>query len=393
MIVAARRALDGGAADYVAFATGARVLASGSRCLYCLREQTLAQVAVLGYRPPPPAPGFPAPYANPPLAAWLLQPLAARPLTTALPLFIAALVAGLLLAAVLFLCRLSPALSRPFGCDLMLVALAVLSLPGAVSLLAVAAGRDLLAGLAASLIFVKPQLGLLLGLAVVLTARRRLITGFGLGALVWAASTLALVGPTGVVQWGRYVDARLGPQATYARGLAGLAAGFGGDARAVELTGLGLVIALAAGAIALRARLRANLQAALALGVAASLCCTPHVFSDDMLLLAPALVIWGGHRLAPALIAALALNLAFVLDEYLLPGRFQRIEGLVALGVVVGLTATLQRRSGRAQDGPIDAHRHPARSAEPHNEVVPSPSRSLPQCFCAPLPLPSPASP
>ncbi|GAC1339973.1 MAG: hypothetical protein NVSMB29_08170 [Candidatus Dormibacteria bacterium] len=408
VVFAARSALDGAAADYVAFATGARVLASGSGCLYCLGQQTAAQISVLGYRPPSPAPGFPAPYANPPLAAWVLQPLARLPLQSALPLFVAAQVGALFIAAALLLRLVRVTPPERSGLAHLLVPLAALSLPGATAVLlgqwdplillalagalvALAAGRDLLAGLAASLILVKPQLGVLLGIALVITGRRRLIGGFGIGVGIWVTSTLVLVGPAGVVQWAHYVDTRLGPQATYARGLAGLAAAAGGDARAVELSGGLIALGLVAGALVLRRRLRANPDAALALGVAASLCCTPHVFSDDMLLLAPALVIWGTRRPAPACLAALALNLAFLLDEYLLPARLQRVEGLVALAVVIGLSVALSGRSDAAPARSISTSaapgRHPVGRVDPHNEPSLSPSRSLSQCPCAPSPL------
>ncbi|MFN2451331.1 MAG: glycosyltransferase family 87 protein [Candidatus Dormibacteria bacterium] len=420
VILAARRALDGGAADYVAFATGARVVASGSRCLYCLPQQTAAQVAVLGYRPPPPAPGFPAPYANPPLAAWLLQPLAARPLAQALPLFVAAMVAALLIAGLLLARLLSsrpqPGRSRTRATPRVLVALACLSLPGATAILlgqwdplillglalalaALASHRDLLAGLAASVIFLKPQLGILLGVALLLTGRRRLIGGFGLGVVIWTASTLLLIGPGGVAQWGRYVDARLGPQATFARGLAGLAAAAGGSARAVELTGLVIGAALVVAGVVFRDRLRADPEVALALGVAASLCCTPHVFSDDMLLLAPALVVWGVRRARQAAFAALALNLAFLLDEYVLPDRAQRLEGVVALAIVLGLAAALRPGAGDPGPGPAASPavlpEQPGPSSDPHNGRAPSHSWSLSACPLASLRLPSrsPASP
>jgi len=414
VVFAARSALDGGAADYVAFATGARVLASGSRCLYCLAEQTTAQVAVLGYRPPPPAPGFPAPYANPPLVAWMLQPLALRPLSTALPLFVAASVVALVLAALLLFRLVAAGRSGRTGAALLVVAVATLSLPGAtaillgqwdplillclaVSLTALAAERELLAGLAASGIFIKPQLGLLLALVVVLTARRRLIAGFGLGVAVWALTSLALVGPAGLVQWARYVDVRLGPQATYARGLAGLAAALGGDAHAVEVTGLLVGGALAVGAVVLRARLRADPGAALALGVAASLCCTPHVFSDDMLLVAPALAIGAVRRPRQAAVASLALNCGFLLDEYLLPARLQRVEGLVALVVVIGLTVALGSRPAGHPRRPhatpeLGPSSRPA-PTDPHNEPVRSRPRSQSLCPCAPSSSPSPAWP
>ncbi|HEX6493241.1 MAG TPA: hypothetical protein VF112_06990, partial [Candidatus Dormibacteraeota bacterium] len=92
-------ALRGGGSDYVSFATGSRILASGSRCLYCLGAQADAQASVLGYRPGPSATGFPHIYANLPLAAWLLRPVAALPLWTGMAVFLLASAVAMLAAA------------------------------------------------------------------------------------------------------------------------------------------------------------------------------------------------------------------------------------------------------------------------------------------------------
>ncbi|MGH7747482.1 MAG: hypothetical protein ACREQ5_22390, partial [Candidatus Dormibacteria bacterium] len=72
--------------DYVAVATAGRVLNAGSRCIYCLPVEARAQAAVLGH---PPDIGV-MPYANPPLAAELLRPLAAMSLRGGAGLFLLA---------------------------------------------------------------------------------------------------------------------------------------------------------------------------------------------------------------------------------------------------------------------------------------------------------------
>ena len=58
--------------DFVAFVTGGRILHAGSTCLYCPATQAAVQTRLLGFAP---SWGI-VPYANPPLFAYLIQPLA-----------------------------------------------------------------------------------------------------------------------------------------------------------------------------------------------------------------------------------------------------------------------------------------------------------------------------
>ncbi|HEY0409664.1 MAG TPA: hypothetical protein VGE42_05295, partial [Candidatus Dormibacteraeota bacterium] len=73
------------------------------------------------------------------------------------------------------------------------------------------------------------------------------------------------------------------------------------------------------------------------LGICASILCAPHVFSDDLLLLAVPLVVLATTWPRAALAGAVALSAAFVLDEWVANVGPRWAEAMVVLGVGVCL--------------------------------------------------------
>lgn len=292
--------------DYPGVAAAARMLGSGSRCVYCLPAEAHAQTQLLGH---PPDIGV-MPFANPPLAAWLLRPVAALPLHTGAAVFLAISLVAMAISVVL-LGRLLPSL--PVGRRLLIGVAAATVAPGlsaltyvqwAPLLLLAAAGAVLLAGWAdglacgalLSLLLVKPQVVWLVVPALLLAGRWRTLAAMVPGALVWAVTTLAFVGVGGLGDWYRSnVQLDVGDSVKTA-GVPGLL---------VQLTGhtgisLPAAVLCALAAVALLWRLRARLSAdpalAVATGLALSLVASPHDFGADLMLLAPLVVLLARRR-------------------------------------------------------------------------------------------------
>jgi len=341
--------------DYPGVAAASRLLSSGSRCVYCLPTEAHAQTQLLGH---PPDIGV-MPFANPPLAAWLLQPVAALPLHTGAAVFLAISLVALAVAAVL-LGRLLPAL--PAGRRLLLSVGAATLAPGLAAftyvqwgplLLLAAAGAVVLAargeGLACgallSLLLIKPQVVWLVVPALLLSGRWRTVAAMVPGALVWAGTTLAIVGVGGLGEWYRS-NAQLD---------------VGDSVKTAELPGLLIqvtghpgvsfpaAVVCGVGAVALlwrcRHRLRADPALAVATGLALSLLAAPHVFGADLMLLAP-LVVLVARRRPEAAIGALAGLAAVTLAGGDVPGA-----GIHALGlgmILATVAAALARPPARA---------------------------------------------
>ena len=179
--------------DYLAFLTGARVLADGNGAsLYDLDAQYAVQTRLAGT-------ALPAwqPYVNPPLFAVLLRPLARLPFVTGFYIYAAAMIALGLLAA-LALVGLAPRLSRGRLDAATLVVLALAFHPIARTMFggqntvltwalvtgalwALQSNRSIVAGLCVAFLSYKPQYVPLLFAALVLSR-------------AWTAAAVAVVG-------------------------------------------------------------------------------------------------------------------------------------------------------------------------------------------------------
>ena len=344
--------------DWLAFATGARVIHDQPSCLYCDDVQTGTQAAILGYVP---TAGFPKPYVNPPLVAFLLQPLSALPLRTGLAVLMLVLLGVLAFAARLFV-RLLPR-DWPASLRLLLVAASLVSLPaatalglaqwapvlllaalGALALLRGAHPRPVLAGVLLAVLLIKPQTVWLVLPALVAAGAWRVLGGFALGAAGWGLTGLLLVGWDQMLQWPRLVLARQVDEAHRTAGIPGVVTSIAGGDRAafvaaVVLAGLALVgLALAS------RRLRGRPDVAVALGIALSMVCAPHVFPDDLMLLGATAVVWAPRAPRAAVLGMLAISVAYQVDGWL-PSSVGHLTALAALGVALGAASSLLART------------------------------------------------
>jgi hypothetical protein len=341
---------NAGHSDFVAFATAGRILNAGSRCIYCLPAEAQAQVRLLGH---PLDIGLDH-YANPPLAAWLLRPIAALPLGEAAGIFLAVSIAAVVAAAIL-LGRVLPGQTPGRRALIAICAVTVAPGVGALTyvqwdpllLLAVAGAlvvgrRDdrFAAGALLSVLLLKPQTIWLVVPALLIAGRWRTLTGLCSGAAVWAASTVAIVGTSGVAEWLRSNTQTYVGETWKTAGLPGLV---------VQVTGrsslaipCGAICGLAAVALLwkVRARLRTDAALTVAVGLALSVLATPHVFSADLMLLAPLVVLLAARRPDLAIAATGVLWAAFLVQE---PPAGLPVHA-IGLAAVAGLLAAALTR-------------------------------------------------
>ena len=330
--------------DYLAMLTGARVLGGGG-CLYCVGAQVQAQSALFGVRT-----GAFDPFLETPIVALAYRPLLGLPPSAGFAVFLGLSAGSIAAAAALAWRRLGLGGLGPPGAALLALTLVslpaawnyqlgqvdsllVLSLVGGTVLLA--AGRRWGAGLLLSLLLLKPQTVWLLPLALLLVGEWRVVAGMVIGGACLAGASLLLVGVAGIDQWLSLLGGR-GPAVATSYGLPGAIASLGGN-------GAGFVAAAVLGLIACgwvwrhRRGLAGRPLSVLALGVAGSLLLAPHVYVYDMIMVVVPLAVLARRSLPAALVAALLLNAAYLVDTYFIYAG-PHLEAL-ALCVIVGLLA------------------------------------------------------
>jgi hypothetical protein len=345
--------------DYLPFATGARMLHSDPGCMYCSDAQAATQAAILGYVP---TAGFPKPFVNPPLVAWVLQPLAGLPLRTGL-LVLLLVALGALAVAARLADRLLPQ-TMPGAARLVLLIGGLLSLPAVTAvglaqwapLLVLAAlgalaalrrDRQVLAGVLLSVLLIKPQTVWLVLPALVVARSWRVLLGVAAGAAGWLLTGLALVGPGQMLELPRLIVQRHVDEAFRTAGVPGMVTDLTGSGTAAFLAAAVLAGGAVAVALALRSRLRAEPGLAIGLGIAASLAFAPHVFPDDLMLLTVTAVVWARFAPGAAMAGVLGLSVAYALDAWL-PGAMAPATVFAVLGVAVGATVSVWLRRGVA---------------------------------------------
>ena len=288
-----------GWSDWLAFATGGRLVVATPAALYSMPAQAAMQAQILGH---PTVSGYFA-YANAPLLALFASPVAALPAAASAPLWTAFLLICFA-AAVLVGARLLPARwPRP---QRIAVALALLSTGAVVQslgygqLVAIAMlglllaldrvrrhGDSAIAGLLLGVVAVKPQYVWLVPVVLICARLWRTLAGFGLAAAVWLASTLAVVGVHGSVAWVTdFIPQQFTGQISQGNALPGMLAqsglpGFAGFRGAVLCAGVAVAVMWWR-----RGSLRASPLLAVAIGVMVSVLCSPHAFDYDLA--------WGG---------------------------------------------------------------------------------------------------
>jgi len=303
MIAGVRTVRD---SDYVTWATAGRLAAANPHALYDTAAQTAVQEQLLGGLPPLGLRTF----GSPPPVAWLFAPLSPLSLTAGAAVFeIVSLLS--LLAAVVMLCRLWPSTTSrrerimTAGCAVFTVAavrvlglaqIDCLILPAAaLGMVCAVRGRGFSAGLALSVMLIKPQL-IWVALPVLLITGHRatflgMLTGVGLGGVV----ATVLVGPAWPSGWATVLS-EPGWAPALADGLPGLAIRVGQQpwlGSAVALVG---ALAGLAWAWRMRHLLRRDLPVTLALVIPFSMLVAPHVFGEDASMLALPLALCVSRR-------------------------------------------------------------------------------------------------
>ena len=338
------------ATDALVFQAAGRIIAAHG-CVYCATAERSVQLALLGGHLQ--ANGVEA-FNNPPLMAWLVQPVAGLTLSayTVLSVLIeaAALVVGL------FMARRLLAGSIELRVPLMVVAVALVApLPGLetllfaqwVGLMLVAllgayllarAHHGFAAGLALSFLLVKPQDIWLVPIVLVAARAWPVLIGLAAGAGVWLL-TSALVVSVGTLAHLTGTLSQNQSQIQFTDGLPGIAAAIAGSGWGIVVAGLG--IALAAAALPLHGRLRRDPMLALDIGVALSLLFSPHVFSADILLMGAVLIDVGRRDLTVAVAGAVLLGVAYLLEAPLFhtTGHVQAVALMCVTAMVVAVAS------------------------------------------------------
>ena len=339
-----------GATDALVFQAAGRIIAAHG-CVYCVAAERSAELSLLGGHLQ--ANGVEA-FNNPPLIAWLVQPIAALNLSAytlvSVVIEAAALLVGILMAQRLLagsinlrlrVVVVAIALVAPLpGLETLLfaqwVGLMLVALLGAYLL--IRAKHAFAAGLALSVLLVKPQDIWLVPIVLLVARAWPTLLGFAAGAGVWlltcvlvvSGGTLAhLIGALGQNQ----------SQISFTDGLPGIATAIAGSEWGIIVTALGIAAALAA--FPLRERLRRDPLLALDIGIALSLLFSPHVFGADLLLMGGVLIDVGRRNLTAAVVAALVLDVAYLLEAPLfhMRGHVEAIALLCVTGVVVAVAS------------------------------------------------------
>jgi hypothetical protein len=211
-------------------------------------------------------------------------------------------------------------------------------------------GRAVAAGLALSLLLVEPQV-IWLALPLLLAARQwRMLLGFAGGALAWLAASLVLVGPGQLLRWpGLLLESHV-DDAFRGVGLPAFAASIVNSGSAAFVTGAVLGVAACVLAFVLRGSLRTKPTHALALGVVLSLVAAPHIYAQDLAVLALPCVVIARRHGAAAFLVMLGLSLITAIGFLVAPGVLRLLPGVVlVMGALVldDLRAPVDR-TGRA---------------------------------------------
>ncbi len=321
------------------FYTAADMLRHGDHAVYCSGCLQAHAQHLFGTG----APIFSFQYDNPPIGAWLLQPVTYLSPRVALGLFLGVSLLAVGLAAWLLLRDM-----RPDTRHALIAVAAFASLPAAMafaygqwdSLLALAAtgayvvlqrDRQMLAGLLLSILLLKPQLVWLVPVVVVIGGRWRVLYGIVAGAIVLVVSSIAVLGWSDATRWLHEISPNI--VARPGISLPHMLAAFGATSAMVVITsGVvagGITLALLARRRWLRSLTPTRL---LSLGVLLSMLAAPHLLPYDLIIVAPVIVLWARDHERHALVSSVVLSAAFLVD-LALPATWAVVEAAALVGV------------------------------------------------------------
>lgn len=335
--------------DFVNFIAAARIHRAGG-CLYCPDAQHRATAAVLGL--PHPVSGVR--FVSPPIVAAGFEPLSRLEPRQALVVFLVISLLAMLAAGSLIARFLMPGVATPPR--VVVVCVAVASMPAswgialgqldALLFLVVVAGLVLasrlpvLGGALIGVLAIKPQLFLLIPVALLIGRQWRMLLGVAITGALLAVSTVWMLGPSHALDWPRFVASQYGDVTSHSVSAAvHIGRLMGSDAVTNLVSGLLLAISVVV-LWMVRALLRDGF-AAVALALALTAVATVHLLPYDILLLALPLVYAARVDAPRAIIAALLLSAAYVIDTAISPYAAPAETLMVAVAVAVVLATTV----------------------------------------------------
>lgn len=235
--------------------------------------------------------GFnPQPFISPPPLVWLVTPLLAIPFQAALVLWTALLLAALVWTWYVLAPpgRLVKAAHLALWLGLFPVAFGVMvGQPGALVAAAVATAwwlmkrdREVLAGLALSLVVLKPQLALLVPLCLLVSGHARTFGAWLAASVLIGLLALAMLGPDGVTRYREVLALTQGPAWDITRRYA-----ISGPLGLGPLTYLAEVVVLCVTALVAWRHRHGGPEVPIAVGIVGSLLFTPYLAFQDFLML------------------------------------------------------------------------------------------------------------
>lgn len=378
---------DPGNSDYIAFATGAHLVATDPQHLYAPQAQAAVQAGLLHL---PEGAQFLNRYINLPAGAFLLSPLAHLDLHTGA--LVAAIGSLLLFAACFVLASRVLGDSVPPPARVLIAACCVFSIPAidavlqwdslltcAVLLSVLLAQREryMAAGMVLATVLLKPQTAWLVAPALAAAQSWRYLAGLGLGAAAWVGASVVIAGPQSLTSMVQLIAESPRDEASISVGIPSLVAMVTGSGAAAFAAAALLSACVAALFFVARSRLRGRPVTAVALGISASLLCAPHVSAQDLMLVTLPVVLIARRRLLLATVEALSLSVAALIQEALwAPARhFQPVLlGVITLTTAVALLGTRARGGrGRGVSGePSPVSRVPARALDARADPAPT---------------------
>lgn len=301
--------------DWVAFAVGSHLLRSGG-CLYCVGSQ-LATTHALGLAP---GDGI-NPFVSLPPVGFVFEPLGLLPPLQGIAVTLT-VCGAMFCAAVALTWKLLPAVWRaPHRAGGALVAAGslvglvaflqwqwVMLLALLMTLVLQRGGRLVPAGLVMSLLLIEPQVVWLVVPMLVAARQWRTLVGFAIGALGWLAASLELVGPSQLLRWPGFLLQTHVSDAYRGVGLPAFVASITGNGSAAFWSSAALATAACVLAVGFRRALHEHPSHALALGIALSLVAAPHIYAQDLTVLALPCIVVANRRGDAALLVMLALS-------------------------------------------------------------------------------------
>jgi Glycosyltransferase family 87 len=354
--------------DFVNFVAAARVLRWGA-CLYCIAPQEAASRAVVGG----PLTSHIVVFVSPPVVAAAFTPLAGFDPHAALAIFLIISLAAMASAGWLIARRWLPNLSMPQR--VALVTAGVASAPAAwgiaigqldpVLFLALVAGitiarrHPLAGGVLIGALAIKPQLFVLIPVALIIGWNWRVVAGAMITVAGLALSTLLLMGWTHLLDWPRFVMSQYD---TVPSQSISVPLGISRLMGSATLTATLSLLLFGVGIVVLWRR-RGQLSdagTAVSLGLILTMLASPHLLAYDSLFLTMPLTWMARRNWARALALTLALSPAYLVDSFIAPAVSRAgsvgtsvLEPLLLVGIAVAVVGQAQSRFPR-MEGTLD---------------------------------------